>query len=366
MRSAFACRRTSGPWVSYQYLWNSSRERLGRRRRGKTSFSIGNLLGRHWTAALLDRVVCAGQGRGRNVVPADISPSAATARRGTPSLRSAARPGVSGGALLLGEPRVPLLDPRDQPAQLLELVTRRRQARRERSDHLGLFLQRDAYELWSGAGQRAELLDTPAHGDEDTAIPRASEQGARTVAHGGQKELAGGSKMAAGGSQLTQRSTEPGVFHDDLTLSFLRRERRLNATSRLSSQGRAGRQSPRCGSEEPKRWVADADRHAHGRCTELPARSTRAPAGRATSRPRMVPPVHLPQPARRHVRVDLRRPDVRVPEQRLHDAEVGAPGEEMRRERVAQRVRRDAAAEAGGERATAYELPHRLARERPP
>src|SRR5213593_5180778 len=95
-------------------------------------------------------------------------------------------------------------------------------------------------------------------------------------------------------------------------------------------------------------------------------RSSRAPAGRATSRPRMVPPVHLPQPARRHVRVDLRGPDVRVPEQRLHDAEVGAPGEEMRRERVAQRMRRDAAAEAGGERTTAHELPHRLARERPP
>ena len=55
-----------------------------------------------------------------------------------------------------------------------------------------------------------------------------------------------------------------------------------------------------------------------------------------------------------------------MPEQRLHDAEVGAAGEEMRRKRVAQRVRRDAAAEAGGERATAHELPHRLARERPP
>src|SRR2546429_8339609 len=111
MRSAFACRRTSGPWVSYQYPWNSSRERLGRRRRGKTSFSIGNLLGRHWTAALLDRVVCAGQGTGRNVGPADISPPAATARRGTPSLPTAPRPGAPGGGLPLGEPRVPPPDP---------------------------------------------------------------------------------------------------------------------------------------------------------------------------------------------------------------------------------------------------------------
>src|SRR5205823_5189843 len=287
MRSAFACRRTSGPWVSYQYLWNSSRERLGRRRRGKTSISIGNLLGRHWTAALLDRVVCAGQGRGRNVVPADISPSAATARRGTPSLRSAARPGVSGGALLLGEPRVPLLDPRDQPAQLLELVTRRRQAPRERIDHLGLLLQRDAYELWSGAGQRAELLDTPAHGDEDAAVPRASEQGARTVAHGGQQEISGGPKMTAGGSHLTQRATEPGIFHDLTSLSLLRRGRRLDATSRpLSSQGAAGRQSPRCGSEEPKRWVADARSAACSR-RPAPAPHARGWCRRCTSRSRL-------------------------------------------------------------------------------
>src|SRR5438105_10595972 len=130
MRSAFACRRTSGPWVSYQYLWNSSRERLDRRRRGKTSFSIGNLLGRHWTAALLDRVVCAGQGRAATWCPPTSHRRPPPRGGARPSLRSAARPGVSGGALLLGERRVPLLDPRDQPAQLLELVARRRQAPR--------------------------------------------------------------------------------------------------------------------------------------------------------------------------------------------------------------------------------------------
>src|SRR5882724_2315968 len=124
MRSAFACRRTSGPWVSYQYLWNSSRERVGRRRRGKTSFSIGNLLGLQSTAAhLLDQVVLRRPGTGRNLVPR-------TARRRRTALRaklsgSGAPRAASGGALLLGEQREPLLDPLDQPAQLLELVTRR-------------------------------------------------------------------------------------------------------------------------------------------------------------------------------------------------------------------------------------------------
>src|SRR5437016_13959777 len=60
------------------------------------------------------------------------------------------------------------------------------------------------------------------------------------------------------------------------------------------------------------------------------------------SRPRVVPPVHLAQPAGCDVRIDLRRADVGVSEERLHDAEVGAAGEEVRRERVPERVRRDA------------------------
>src|SRR5947208_17077179 len=122
MRSAFACRRTSGPWVSYQYLWNSSRERLGRRRRGKTSFSIGNLLGRHWTAALLDRVVLRRPGDGPQRGARGHLTVGRHREEGTPSLLSAARPGVSGGALLLGERRVPIVDPLDHPDQLPELV----------------------------------------------------------------------------------------------------------------------------------------------------------------------------------------------------------------------------------------------------
>src|SRR2546426_2914241 len=125
MRSAFAYRRTSGPWVSYQYLWNSSRERVGRRRRGKTSFSIGNLLGLQWTAAhLLDQVVLRRPGRGRNLVPR-TAPRRRTALRAAKLSGSGAPRAASGGALLLGEHREPLLDPLDQPAQLLELVTRR-------------------------------------------------------------------------------------------------------------------------------------------------------------------------------------------------------------------------------------------------
>jgi hypothetical protein len=51
------------------------------------------------------------------------------------------------------------------------------------------------------------------------------------------------------------------------------------------------------------------------------------------------------------VRVDLRRREVRVPEQLLDGAEIGAAVEEVRREAVPQRVRRGAAADAGLERA---------------
>ncbi len=44
-----------------------------------------------------------------------------------------------------------------------------------------------------------------------------------------------------------------------------------------------------------------------------------------------------------HVRVALGRPEIRVPEHLLHRAEIGAAFEEMRRERVAEQVRMDAA-----------------------
>jgi hypothetical protein len=48
----------------------------------------------------------------------------------------------------------------------------------------------------------------------------------------------------------------------------------------------------------------------------------------------------------RDVRVDLRGGDVGVAEQQLHHAQVGAVVDEVRGERVAQRVRRDGARDA--------------------
>ncbi len=49
--------------------------------------------------------------------------------------------------------------------------------------------------------------------------------------------------------------------------------------------------------------------------------------------------VDLLQPLARDVRVNLRGRDVRMAEQQLHDAQVGAVVQQVRRERVAQRMR---------------------------
>ena len=51
--------------------------------------------------------------------------------------------------------------------------------------------------------------------------------------------------------------------------------------------------------------------------------------------------MQLLQPLARNVGVDLRRRDVRVAEQQLHHAQVGAVVEQVRGEGVAQRVRRE-------------------------
>ena len=56
----------------------------------------------------------------------------------------------------------------------------------------------------------------------------------------------------------------------------------------------------------------------------------------------MVPRVQRLQALPRDVRVDRRRRDVGVAEQQLHDAQVRAVIEQMRRERVPQHVRRQA------------------------
>ena len=50
--------------------------------------------------------------------------------------------------------------------------------------------------------------------------------------------------------------------------------------------------------------------------------------------------MQLLQSFARHMRVNGRRRDVRMAEQQLNDAQIGAVIEEMRRERVPQRVRR--------------------------
>ena len=69
-------------------------------------------------------------------------------------------------------------------------------------------------------------------------------------------------------------------------------------------------------------------------------RAHRAPDLRSAAR--MVLRVQLLQPLARDVRVDRRRRDVGVAEQQLHDAQIRAVVQEMRRERVAQHVRRQA------------------------
>src|SRR5687768_3230349 len=50
------------------------------------------------------------------------------------------------------------------------------------------------------------------------------------------------------------------------------------------------------------------------------------------SRPRMELLVHFLQTSPRHMRVDLRRRDIRVPEHHLHAAQIGAVLEQMRGE----------------------------------
>ena len=61
--------------------------------------------------------------------------------------------------------------------------------------------------------------------------------------------------------------------------------------------------------------------------------------GAGSPGPRMGPSVDAAQAARRDVRVDLRRRQVGVAEELLDDPQVGAAVEEVRGERVAQRVR---------------------------
>jgi hypothetical protein len=55
------------------------------------------------------------------------------------------------------------------------------------------------------------------------------------------------------------------------------------------------------------------------------------------------PEVHVAAASIRDVRIPLRRPEVRVSEHLLHGSQIGASFEEVRRERMAQKMRVDAA-----------------------
>src|SRR5438132_577667 len=74
---------------------------------------------------------------------------------------------------------------------------------------------------------------------------------------------------------------------------------------------------------------------------------------------RMVPAVNRAQARRAHVGVDLRRADVRVTEEGLHDAQVGAAVEEMRRERVSPHTRSPTPA-ASAQRRTSFQTAWRV------
>src|SRR5689334_213880 len=86
---------------------------------------------------------------------------------------------------------------------------------------------------------------------------------------------------------------------------------------------------------------------------------------RRTLSPGMMHGVELLQPLARDVRVDRRRRDVGVAEQQLHDAQIRAVIEQMRRERVAQHVRRQRRGRyAGAHRMALDERPEGLPRKR--
>src|SRR4051812_2472697 len=61
----------------------------------------------------------------------------------------------------------------------------------------------------------------------------------------------------------------------------------------------------------------------------------------------MCPLQRLPHLLLHHMRVSLRHGDRRMAQQFLHDAQVGSVAQQQSRDRVAERVRRDAAGDAG-------------------
>ena len=77
----------------------------------------------------------------------------------------------------------------------------------------------------------------------------------------------------------------------------------------------------------------------------------------------MGPTVDVPDPLPGQMRVQLGRGDARMSEQLLDDPQVGPALEQVRRERVPERVRADPAAEAGPSRRSGHRRPGRLARQ---
>src|SRR3954469_16430147 len=94
-----------------------------------------------------------------------------------------------------------------------------------------------------------------------------------------------------------------------------------------------------------------------------PARMASSASGLRGSA-RMRPKVHLFQALAREVRVQLSGRDVRVSEHLLNRTQVATARQEMRRKRVAQRVRAHAICEACGGRVAADDLVEALAGER--
>ena len=79
----------------------------------------------------------------------------------------------------------------------------------------------------------------------------------------------------------------------------------------------------------------------------------------------MEPSYDLPQARLEHVRVDLRRRQIGVPEHRLDRAQIRAALEQVRREGMPQHVRRQMTADAGLLAVDAQQLPEAGPRQRP-
>lgn len=73
-------------------------------------------------------------------------------------------------------------------------------------------------------------------------------------------------------------------------------------------------------------------------CISVPPPSVSNRRRRGSFRQRMMGLQQLTQPFRHHVRVNLRRGDVGMPQQHLQTAQIGATGQKMRREGVPQHV----------------------------